>query len=51
VAVRKNEYIFPATRENKPISDALVSAVLKRMGQKNITQHAFDLHLEIGKLK
>jgi len=39
--IRYNEFVFPGARENKPISDASVSEVLKRMKRKDITKHGF----------
>ena len=36
-----NEYIFPGSKEGKPLSDMSLTAVLRRMGRKDITVHGF----------
>lgn len=41
--MKQDEYslVFPSTRKHKPLSDMTLSAVLKRMGRKDITVHGF----------
>jgi integrase len=34
-------YVFPGSKRGKPLSNAAMSAVLKRMGRNNITVHGF----------
>lgn len=38
---RMSEYVFPGGKVGKPMSNAALSAVLKRMGRKDITVHGF----------
>lgn len=35
------DFVFPGSRRNNPLSDMSLSAVLKRMGRKDITVHGF----------
>ena len=38
---RLAEFVFPGTKEGKPISNGAMLAVLKRMGRTDITVHGF----------
>jgi integrase len=39
--VKGEELVFPGTRRNSPLSDMSLSAVLKRMGRRDVTVHGF----------
>lgn len=36
-----NEFVFPGTRDDKPLSDMSLTAVLRRMGRRDLTAHGF----------
>ena len=38
---RINEYVFPGSKNNKPLSNGAMSQLLKRMGYREITVHGF----------
>lgn len=38
---RQGLYVFPGTKENKPLSDMSLSAVLRRMKKDSVTVHGF----------
>lgn len=38
---RISEFIFPGTRESRPLSDMSLTAVLRRMGRGDLTVHGF----------
>lgn len=39
--MRVSDYIFPGAKEDRPLSDMSLTAVLKRMGRNEITVHGF----------
>lgn len=38
---RLGEYVFPGTKEGKPLSDMSLTAVLRRMNRGDLTAHGF----------
>lgn len=38
---RMSEFVFPGTKENAPLSDMSLTAVLRRMGRGDLTAHGF----------
>jgi integrase len=38
---RTNQYVFPGARDNAPLSDMSLTAVLRRMGRGDLTAHGF----------
>jgi integrase len=38
---RVNQWVFPGARENAPLSDMSMTAVLRRMGRDDLTAHGF----------
>jgi integrase len=38
---RLNGYVFPGAKDNKPISDMTLTAVLRRMNRGDLTAHGF----------
>jgi integrase len=39
--LRFNNYVFPGARDDKPLSDMSLTAVLRRMGRGDLTAHGF----------
>lgn len=38
---RKDMFIFPSTKKDKPLSDMALTTVLRRMNKGQFTQHGF----------
>lgn len=38
---RLNDFIFPGAKDDKPLSDMSLTAVLRRMGRRDLTVHGF----------